>query len=302
VAADDIYVSAWSGEAEMRMQCIFETARNKGKVILLFDEGESLFGNRAEATAIQSSVISLAINELNANQDTDGSVLFRVVVLTNLPDSVDSAIRRRVGFNFCMRMPYADERKEMFCNNFVGDGWSVDSGFDFGVFNQTTSLFAGDDVRRLCSVMARDKIASLNMPFRQNAQPFSTADYNSARKRVKSLTDEQMLKDIATFAAEHSNPCLTEYLDDQQLEQLKRTWTDPEESATSPLNFADNAMYHATRMGHVSYNAEEEFYQHVAGKRSREIRCSADLWRSDAPAVSDSFLRWGLNYVLGNHA
>ena len=107
VRPSDVLTTAWNGEAVQRFNCIFECARSTKNVLLVFDEGEMLLGDRG-LSSTDAQLVNVGLNQMNNIEN------FRVVLLTNYAESIDSAIRRRVGNIYCMRLPSAVERSQIF--------------------------------------------------------------------------------------------------------------------------------------------------------------------------------------------
>ncbi|MCQ0091220.1 ATP-binding protein [Roseovarius sp. M141] len=101
-------VSKYIGETEKNMARIFDAAENSG-VVLLFDEGEALFGKRT--TDVKDSL------DRHANTET-AYLLQRLeaysgcaIVTTNLKATVDEAFLRR--FRFILDFPFPDAALRM---------------------------------------------------------------------------------------------------------------------------------------------------------------------------------------------
>jgi len=94
-----------------------------------------------------------------------------------------------------------------------------------------------------------------------------------------------MLKQIALYSSEYSNPCLTEYLPPRDQERVKRAWTNllNGEEGESPVTFQENYAYHAASKNllEVSYNPDENYFQAMTGHPSRY--CDAAL--PDSPSI-----------------
>jgi hypothetical protein len=85
-------VSKWIGETEKNLSRIFsEAERSNGW--LFFDEGESLFGSRAEIKQAQDRMLNLEVNYLLQRIEEFSGV---VLLATNLRGHIDDAFLRRI--------------------------------------------------------------------------------------------------------------------------------------------------------------------------------------------------------------
>jgi len=206
----DLWKTAYVGEGGQRLKCIFDRANEAGNVILLFDEGELIFGARGSSTndKHREEVITVALNMIG------GESKFMTIVITNMPEQIDFAIRRRVGNQFCFRLPTPEERLKVLKANFESDGWEISpEKFDEGYFKKHTDMFSNDDVLNLAQKMARFKAEKTEMrPIREWAVPFSTEDLKEALVGLKpTLSIDDLIK-YAEYSLKYSNPCFTEFL------------------------------------------------------------------------------------------
>jgi len=210
-------------------------------------------------------LITIALNQMNDMQN------YRAVVITNIPQEIDPAIRRRVGFSFCMRLPNFDEKKELFCKLFNDDSWKIDTNFSYSQFNTTMNLFSGDDMLKLAQVMCRDKVrGSLNFPLRNNTSPFNNTDLNTTLIKVKATATPEDLKKIAEYAAEFSNPCFTEYLNPTKSKRVLDAWDLNNPNGQTPTEYGYNNAYKVMINYQKSWlsDADERYFQALNGKPS----------------------------------
>ena len=89
-------VSKYIGETEKNIRQIFEAARhNRG--ILLFDEGDALFGKRGDVNDATSRYANMEVNVLLQELENFDGI---TVLTTNLSETMDVAFRRRFQFDF----------------------------------------------------------------------------------------------------------------------------------------------------------------------------------------------------------
>jgi AAA+ superfamily predicted ATPase len=90
VRAADV-VSKWYGEAEQRMQAVFERARNSTPAIVFFDEIDALAPHRDGAHEVTHRVVSTMLEYMDGLEAIEGVV---VIAATNRPEALDPAIVR----------------------------------------------------------------------------------------------------------------------------------------------------------------------------------------------------------------
>jgi AAA+ superfamily predicted ATPase len=95
VRAADV-VSKWYGEAEQRMQAVFEKARNSTPAIVFFDEIDALAPHRDGAHEVTHRVVSTMLEYMDGLEAIEGVV---VVAATNRPEALDPAIVRAGRFD-----------------------------------------------------------------------------------------------------------------------------------------------------------------------------------------------------------
>jgi len=206
----DLWKTAYVGEGGQRLKCLLERANEAGNVLILFDEGELIFGARGSSTndKHREEVITVALNMIGNESK------FMSLVITNMPEQIDFAIRRRVGNQFCFRLPTAEERLQVLKTNFAADGWELsDTKFDEAYFKKHTDMFSNDDILNLAQKMARFKAEKTEMrPIRDWAVPFSTEDLKEALVGLKPTLNVDDLIKYAEYSLKYSNPCFTEFL------------------------------------------------------------------------------------------
>src|SRR6185437_1680216 len=83
--------SKWYGEAEQRMQGVFEKARNATPAIVFFDEIDALAPHRDGAHEVTHRVVSTMLEYMDGLEAIEGVV---VIAATNRPEALDPAIVR----------------------------------------------------------------------------------------------------------------------------------------------------------------------------------------------------------------
>ena len=103
-------VSKWVGETEKQLSKVFDAAE-AGHSLLLFDEADSLFGQRStEMRGATDRYANLEVNFLLQRiENFDGTV----ILTTNLDAAMDKALKRRLAAHVVFQHPDDDERARL---------------------------------------------------------------------------------------------------------------------------------------------------------------------------------------------
>ena len=99
-------VSKYIGETEKNLGKLFDAAESGG-VILLFDEGDALFGKRTEASDSKDRYANMEVSYLLQRIESYNGL---AIVTTNIEDSLDSAFMRRLRYIVKFPFPGPKER------------------------------------------------------------------------------------------------------------------------------------------------------------------------------------------------
>lgn len=102
-------VSKYIGETEKNLGKLFDAAESGG-VILLFDEGDALFGKRTEASDSKDRYANMEVSYLLQRIESYNGL---AIVTTNIEDSLDSAFMRRLRYIIKFPFPGAAERAKI---------------------------------------------------------------------------------------------------------------------------------------------------------------------------------------------
>lgn len=105
--------SMWYGQAERRLQAVFDQARRQPRSIVFIDEIDALVPPRETAHEATHRVVSTLLENLDGLEDR-GNLL--VVASTNRPESVDAAFLRPGRIDRLIEIPLPDpaSRREIF--------------------------------------------------------------------------------------------------------------------------------------------------------------------------------------------
>lgn len=151
VSSSDL-VSKWMGESERLVKQLFQMARESKPSIIFIDEIDSLAGARGEGESEASRRIKTEfLTQMQGVGHDDTGIL--VLGATNIPWSLDIAIKRRFEKRIYIPLPDVEARKRMFELN-VGDtpcGLGQKDWRDLAVM---TEGYSGSDI----AVIVRDAL------------------------------------------------------------------------------------------------------------------------------------------------
>ncbi|XP_041375745.1 vacuolar protein sorting-associated protein 4-like [Gigantopelta aegis] len=151
VSSSDL-VSKWLGESEKLVKNLFELARQNRPSIIFIDEVDALCGSRSENESESARRIK---TEFLVQMQGVGTNNEGVLVLgaTNIPWTLDSAIRRRFEKRIYIPLPEANARTEIFKIHLGTTPHQLNDD-DFRDLGKRTEGFSGADI----SVVVRDAL------------------------------------------------------------------------------------------------------------------------------------------------
>lgn len=157
VSSSDL-VSKWMGESEKLVKSLFQMAREQRPSIIFIDEIDSLTTSRGDGESEASRRIKTELLVQINGVGVDNSQVL-VLGATNIPWSLDPAVRRRFEKRIYIALPDAAARCKMFQIH-LGDTPHTLQPNDFQELAQLTDGYSGSDI----SVVVRDAIM---MPVRK---------------------------------------------------------------------------------------------------------------------------------------
>jgi len=106
-------VSKWVGETERNLKAIFRAAEGV-KGILLFDEGDALFGTRTKVEGSQDKYSNLEVNFLLQEIEAFNGI---VILSTNHEKNMDPAFLRRFTYSITFGRPIESQRASIWRQN-----------------------------------------------------------------------------------------------------------------------------------------------------------------------------------------
>ncbi|VDB99362.1 unnamed protein product [Peniophora sp. CBMAI 1063] len=210
VSSSDL-VSKWQGDSERLVKQLFQMARENKPAIIFIDEVDSLAGTRNESESEGSKRIKTEfLVQMNGVGHDDTGVL--VLGATNIPWSLDPAIKRRFEKRIYIPLPGLEARKAMF-EIHVGSTPCELSQKDYRTLAAKSEGYSGSDI----AIVVRDALM----------QPVRKVLSATHFKRVPSNEDPSVTK---------WTPCSP-----GDVEAVEKNWStvESDELQEPPLRFAD---------------------------------------------------------------
>ncbi|MCL4226916.1 MAG: ATP-binding protein [Myxococcales bacterium] len=135
-------VSKWVGETEKQLARIFDAA-DAGHALLLFDEADALFARRTEVKAAVDRYANLEVNYLLQRVEAFGGI---TILTTNLDQSIDPALMRRLSGHVKFWPPEQDER-ELLWRSMLGPAVPQADDLDLEELASRFSEMTGANIR-----------------------------------------------------------------------------------------------------------------------------------------------------------
>jgi hypothetical protein len=137
-------VSKWIGETEKQLSKLFDAAED-GHAMLLFDEADSLFGQRS--SEMKSATDRYANLEVNFLLQRIESFHGLVILTTNLDASIDKAFKRRLAAHLVFQPPDEEERALLWERMVAADGAPLARDIDPRVLARQFPKMTGANIR-----------------------------------------------------------------------------------------------------------------------------------------------------------
>lgn len=237
ISSSDL-VSKWLGESEKLVKNLFSLAREHKPSIIFIDEIDSLCGSRSEneSEAARRIKTEFLVQMQGVGNDNEGIL---VLGATNIPWTLDSAIRRRFEKRIYIPLPEEHARAFMFKLHLGSTPNSLNES-DFNTLGKKTDGYSGADI----SIIVRDalmqpvrKVQSathfkrVRGPSRDDPKvtiddlltPCSPGDPNAIEMTWMEVPGEKLLEPVVSMAdmlrsLSNTKPTVNE----QDLEKLKK--------------------------------------------------------------------------------
>lgn len=138
-------ISKYIGETEKNLARLFEQAENQDW-ILFFDEADSLFGKRVESKNSNDRVANQEISYLLQRiEDYSGLA----IMATNWKSNLDEAFARRFQSMIWFSIPNAEQRLQLWQNNFMNKRFDVAEEVDFEKLAKEYEMTGGNIINIL---------------------------------------------------------------------------------------------------------------------------------------------------------
>ncbi|MBI4286263.1 MAG: AAA family ATPase, partial [Chloroflexi bacterium] len=183
------------GESEARLRAVFEEARSHAPAILFIDEIDAIAPKREEMGG-EKQVERRVVAQLLALMDgleSRGEVI--VIGATNIPNSLDPALRRPGRFDREIAISIPDQRGRLEILHIHTRGMPLAEGVDLARLSQITHGFVGADLEALCREAAMNVLRQLmpSIDFQLDEIPYETLlkltvtmpDFTEALKEIE---------------------------------------------------------------------------------------------------------------------
>ena len=152
-------VRKFYGESEALLREIFQSAADNQPSILFIDEIDAIAPKRDRVHGeVEKRIVGQLLALMDGLKDR-GKII--VLAATNLPNSIDSALRRPGRFDkeIFLDPPDFEGRKEIF--NIHSRGMPLDEDIDFDIISSLSSGFVGADIEMVCKDAALNSVQTL---------------------------------------------------------------------------------------------------------------------------------------------
>ncbi|CAH0045976.1 unnamed protein product [Clonostachys solani] len=199
----------WSGVAENNVKDLFKFARSRSPAVVLFDDADGLFrqrGGKEDSAPWRQDVTNAFLNEVGGFANDPKSPL--LVLATNFPNSVDTAVLRRVPNKIFIGFPTRSGRQNIFRICLREEKLARD--VELEALAALSSRFTGSDIEFVCHQAASAALedivrssAPIEMPVCLEMKHFIRA-----MEVASPSSDMAMMKDMKFFASQFDQPSL----------------------------------------------------------------------------------------------
>lgn len=204
-------MSRYVSESEKNIKAVFTAAREAeqdgGKVIIFFDEIDSIAGRRSQSEDYVKRIVNELLTQLDG-VDTDNDS-FLVLAATNIPWAIDPALRRPGRFGKMVLIPAPDDAARKAILEINLKGLPVVEGGSLDVLARKTAGFSGADLKSIIDEAANIPLTEALKTGRRrriNMKDFETvldkkrssvsAWLTEARREIKKVGEEDVFKEL----------------------------------------------------------------------------------------------------------
>jgi transitional endoplasmic reticulum ATPase len=197
-------VHRYYGDSEAHLREVFKEARDRAPTIIFFDEIDAIASKREDVSGDVEKRIVAQLMALMDGLESRGQVI--VVAATNIPDSVDPALRRPGRFDreISVRVPDREGRLEIL--RIHTRTMPLDKDVDLVKIADATHGYVGADLKALCQEAAMITLRRIVPDFDNEhgiteemleGLEVSNAAFAEAMKRIKPSTGREVFRDVA---------------------------------------------------------------------------------------------------------
>jgi transitional endoplasmic reticulum ATPase len=197
-------VHRYYGDSEAHLREVFKEARDRAPTIVFFDEIDAIASKREDVSGDVEKRIVAQLMALMDGLESRGQVI--VVAATNIPDSVDPALRRPGRFDreISVRVPDREGRLEIM--RIHTRMMPLAKDVDLVKLADATHGYVGADLKALCQEAAMITLRRLVPDFDSEhgiteemleGLEVGNAAFAEAMKRIKPSTGREVFRDIA---------------------------------------------------------------------------------------------------------
>ncbi|KAK4498530.1 hypothetical protein PRZ48_011188 [Zasmidium cellare] len=204
----------WVGDTEAAIKALFSLARLLHPCLLFFDEADSLFRARTgDDRSWEVSKVNQLLHEMEGLQRSKRAPI--VILATNFPDSLDSAVLRRAPGRVYLGLPHFEQRLEIFKICLREEVLHDDCDLDH--LTLRTRGYSGSDIRNVCILAA--ELCDEQVSDEDGRRLMKQAHFLRALRDVHPTVSAAALENIQSFAARYDPPTFARFA----TEELQKT-------------------------------------------------------------------------------
>lgn len=189
--------SKWIGDGEKMVRALFAVARVKAPSVIFIDEIDSILTARSDSEHESSRRMKTEFLLQFDGCGTSNEERILVIGVTNRPQELDDAARRRLVKRIYIPLPDFEARKQLIKHLVKNYDCSM-SEADFEKIAKFTEGYSGADMNSLCREAAMGPLRDVNTDIQNidaaNIRPISIRDFGRASRQVKSSVDPDDVK------------------------------------------------------------------------------------------------------------